>query len=194
MLQCSFEDPQSKLPFRFVSPGGASRRAPHLCVLLFLPVVLRHWCWCATTPAFSQCLTCWHLRALQHTSVLLGVSVLRSVSLLFQLIAECQHLKTERQMEPLNEDVLLAMVDMGLDKERTVQVSRRSCRRVLPAPLGVQWLRVFSSPLVTEPPPHGTDCVLLDKRSDGSSLPSRSRYELMLTITTVLSTACSATA
>lgn len=39
-----------------------------------------------------------------------------------QLIAECQHLKTERQLEPLNEDVLLAMADMGLDKERTVQV------------------------------------------------------------------------
>lgn len=64
--------------------------------------------------------------------------MLRSVSPLFQLIAECQHLKTERQMEPLNEDVLLAMVDMGLDKERTVQVSHRSCHHVLPAPLGVQ--------------------------------------------------------
>uniref|UniRef100_A0A8C8AAM6 non-specific serine/threonine protein kinase n=1 Tax=Otus sunia TaxID=257818 RepID=A0A8C8AAM6_9STRI len=41
-----------------------------------------------------------------------------------RLIAECQHLKTERQMEPLNEDVLLAMADMGLDKERTVQSLR----------------------------------------------------------------------
>ncbi|KFW77395.1 Serine/threonine-protein kinase SIK3, partial [Phalacrocorax carbo] len=41
-----------------------------------------------------------------------------------RLIAECQHLKTERQLEPLNEDVLLAMVDMGLDKERTVQSLR----------------------------------------------------------------------
>ncbi|XP_071305814.1 serine/threonine-protein kinase SIK3 isoform X5 [Agelaius tricolor] len=40
------------------------------------------------------------------------------------LIAECQHLKTERQLEPLNEDVLLAMADMGLDKERTVQSLR----------------------------------------------------------------------
>lgn len=45
--------------------------------------------------------------------------------MLLQLIAECQHLKTERQMEPLNEDVLLAMAEMGLDKERTVQVTPR---------------------------------------------------------------------
>lgn len=41
---------------------------------------------------------------------------------LLQLIAECQQLKEERQMDPLNEDVLLAMEDMGLDKERTLQV------------------------------------------------------------------------
>uniref|UniRef100_A0A8C8RQY8 non-specific serine/threonine protein kinase n=1 Tax=Pelusios castaneus TaxID=367368 RepID=A0A8C8RQY8_9SAUR len=41
-----------------------------------------------------------------------------------RLIAECQHLKIERQMEPLNEDVLLAMADMGLDKERTLQSLR----------------------------------------------------------------------
>ncbi|XP_054853817.1 serine/threonine-protein kinase SIK3 isoform X1 [Eublepharis macularius] len=37
------------------------------------------------------------------------------------LIAECHHLKVERQMEPLNDDVLLAMAEMGLDKERTLQ-------------------------------------------------------------------------
>ncbi|XP_010216826.1 PREDICTED: serine/threonine-protein kinase SIK3 [Tinamus guttatus] len=41
-----------------------------------------------------------------------------------RLIAECQHLKTERQLEPLNQDVLLAMAEMGLDKERTVQSLR----------------------------------------------------------------------
>ncbi|XP_055963676.1 serine/threonine-protein kinase SIK3 isoform X2 [Sorex fumeus] len=41
-----------------------------------------------------------------------------------RLIAECQQLKEERQAEPLNEDVLLAMEDMGLDKERTVQSLR----------------------------------------------------------------------
>lgn len=40
-----------------------------------------------------------------------------------QLIAEWQHLKVERQLEPLNEDVLLAMAEMGLDKERTLQVA-----------------------------------------------------------------------
>nr|XP_056716405.1 serine/threonine-protein kinase SIK3 [Euleptes europaea] len=37
------------------------------------------------------------------------------------LIAECHHLKVERQMEPLNDEVLLAMAEMGLDKERTLQ-------------------------------------------------------------------------
>ncbi|XP_004636537.1 serine/threonine-protein kinase SIK3 isoform X2 [Octodon degus] len=41
-----------------------------------------------------------------------------------RLIAECQQLKEERQTEPLNEDVLLAMEDMGLDKERTLQSLR----------------------------------------------------------------------
>lgn len=41
-----------------------------------------------------------------------------------QLIAECQQLKAERQLEPLNEEVLLAMAEMGLDKERTLQVPR----------------------------------------------------------------------
>ncbi|XP_063167107.1 serine/threonine-protein kinase SIK3 isoform X3 [Candoia aspera] len=40
------------------------------------------------------------------------------------LIAECQQLKVERQMEPLNEEVLLAMAEMGLDKERTLQSLR----------------------------------------------------------------------
>ncbi|XP_047549691.1 serine/threonine-protein kinase SIK3 isoform X5 [Lutra lutra] len=41
-----------------------------------------------------------------------------------RLIAECQHLKEDRQIDPLNEDVLLAMEDMGLDKERTLQSLR----------------------------------------------------------------------
>ncbi|XP_048199852.1 serine/threonine-protein kinase SIK3 isoform X4 [Perognathus longimembris pacificus] len=41
-----------------------------------------------------------------------------------RLIAECQQLKEERQAEPLNEDVLLAMEDMGLDKDRTLQSLR----------------------------------------------------------------------
>ncbi|XP_065737672.1 serine/threonine-protein kinase SIK3 isoform X2 [Phocoena phocoena] len=41
-----------------------------------------------------------------------------------RLIAECQQLKEERQMDPLNEDVLLAMEDMGLDKERTLQAEQ----------------------------------------------------------------------
>lgn len=43
---------------------------------------------------------------------------------MLQLIAECQQLKEERQMDPLNEDVLLAMENMGLDKERTLQVPK----------------------------------------------------------------------
>nr|XP_033773434.1 serine/threonine-protein kinase SIK3 isoform X1 [Geotrypetes seraphini] len=41
-----------------------------------------------------------------------------------RLITECQHLKIERQLEPLNEQVLLAMVEIGLDKERTLQSLR----------------------------------------------------------------------
>ncbi|XP_028664332.2 serine/threonine-protein kinase SIK3 homolog isoform X1 [Erpetoichthys calabaricus] len=41
-----------------------------------------------------------------------------------QLISECQQLKTERQSEPINEQVLLTMVDMGLDRERTLQSLR----------------------------------------------------------------------
>lgn len=95
------------------------------------------------------------------------MSALKSVSVLLQLIAECQHLKTERQMEPLNEDVLLAMADMGLDKERTIQVrrhSRQSC------PTCSRWRsngRVCClSPLVTEQPQHGTERILLlDKKN-----------------------------
>ncbi|MGH0141316.1 UNVERIFIED_CONTAM: hypothetical protein FKN15_073726 [Acipenser sinensis] len=41
-----------------------------------------------------------------------------------RLIAECQQLKTERQAEPINDQVLLAMVEMGLDRERTLQSLR----------------------------------------------------------------------
>ncbi|XP_072585841.1 serine/threonine-protein kinase SIK3 isoform X5 [Vulpes vulpes] len=41
-----------------------------------------------------------------------------------RLITECQQLKEERQIDPLNEDVLLAMEDMGLDRERTLQSLR----------------------------------------------------------------------
>ncbi|XP_053449221.1 serine/threonine-protein kinase SIK3 isoform X6 [Nycticebus coucang] len=41
-----------------------------------------------------------------------------------RLIAECQQLKEDRQSDALNEDVLLAMEDMGLDKERTLQAEQ----------------------------------------------------------------------
>ncbi|CAH2320218.1 serine threonine- kinase SIK3 isoform X1 [Pelobates cultripes] len=41
-----------------------------------------------------------------------------------RLIAECQNVKLERQREPLNEQVLLTMAEMGLDKERTLQSLR----------------------------------------------------------------------
>uniref|UniRef100_A0A8C0MFR5 Serine/threonine-protein kinase SIK3 n=2 Tax=Canis lupus familiaris TaxID=9615 RepID=A0A8C0MFR5_CANLF len=41
-----------------------------------------------------------------------------------RLITECQQLKEERQIDPLNEDVLLAMEDMGLDRERTLQAEQ----------------------------------------------------------------------
>lgn len=113
--------------------------------------------------------------------------------MLLQLIAECQHLKTERQMEPLNEDVLLAMAEMGLDKERTVQVtpqlvvlcclfwSESKCLCCLPC-------------LVTEQLQRSMQLILVlgRKRLTPFSF-SFSPYELMLTITTVQSTACCAT-
>ncbi|XP_036180122.1 serine/threonine-protein kinase SIK3 isoform X1 [Myotis myotis] len=38
-----------------------------------------------------------------------------------RLIAECRQIKEERQVDVLNEDVLLAMEDIGLDRERTLQ-------------------------------------------------------------------------
>ncbi|KAM9299651.1 serine/threonine-protein kinase SIK3 [Gastrophryne carolinensis] len=41
-----------------------------------------------------------------------------------RLIAECQHVKIERQREPVNEQILMTMVEMGLDKERTLQSLR----------------------------------------------------------------------
>ncbi|XP_046718600.1 serine/threonine-protein kinase SIK3 homolog isoform X1 [Silurus meridionalis] len=38
-----------------------------------------------------------------------------------RLIAECEQVKTERETELINEQVLMAMSDMGLDRERTLQ-------------------------------------------------------------------------
>ncbi|XP_029301796.1 serine/threonine-protein kinase SIK3 homolog isoform X4 [Cottoperca gobio] len=38
-----------------------------------------------------------------------------------RLIAECEQVKTERETELINEQVLIAMHDMGLDRERTLQ-------------------------------------------------------------------------
>ncbi|XP_061574943.1 serine/threonine-protein kinase SIK3 homolog isoform X3 [Cololabis saira] len=38
-----------------------------------------------------------------------------------RLIAECEQVKTEREMELINEQVLMAMSEMGLDRERTLQ-------------------------------------------------------------------------
>nr|XP_051704962.1 serine/threonine-protein kinase SIK3 isoform X3 [Oryctolagus cuniculus] len=51
-----------------------------------------------------------------------------------RLIAECQQLKEERQVDPLNEDVLLAMEDMGLDKERTLQAEQSGTTMNLSVP------------------------------------------------------------
>lgn len=47
---------------------------------------------------------------------------------MLQLIAECQQLKEERQSDALNDDVLMAMEDMGLDRERTLEVPRKKWR------------------------------------------------------------------
>uniref|UniRef100_A0A8C3A9K3 non-specific serine/threonine protein kinase n=1 Tax=Cyclopterus lumpus TaxID=8103 RepID=A0A8C3A9K3_CYCLU len=38
-----------------------------------------------------------------------------------RLIAECEQVKTEREIELINEQVLIAMCEMGLDRERTLQ-------------------------------------------------------------------------
>ncbi|XP_051813755.1 serine/threonine-protein kinase SIK3 homolog isoform X4 [Acanthochromis polyacanthus] len=38
-----------------------------------------------------------------------------------RLIAECEQVKTEREIELINEQVLIAMSEMGLDRERTLQ-------------------------------------------------------------------------
>ncbi|XP_072310969.1 serine/threonine-protein kinase SIK3 homolog isoform X3 [Eucyclogobius newberryi] len=38
-----------------------------------------------------------------------------------RLIAECEQVKTERDTELINEQVLIAMCEMGLDRERTIQ-------------------------------------------------------------------------
>lgn len=43
----------------------------------------------------------------------------------FQLIAECEQVKTERETELINEQVLIAMSEMGLDRERTLQVGHK---------------------------------------------------------------------
>lgn len=108
-----------------------------------------------------------------------GMSAL-TVPVSSQLIAECQHLKTERQLEPLNEDVLLAMADMGLDKERTVQVRPGASCLLLLLLSGRVWWQ------------HSIKCLLL-LHKNAPALPC-SRCEPMRTITTARSTACSATA
>lgn len=41
----------------------------------------------------------------------------------FQLIAECEQVKTERETELILDQVLIAMSEMGLDRERTLQVN-----------------------------------------------------------------------
>lgn len=39
-----------------------------------------------------------------------------------QLIAECEQVKSERETELINEQVLMAMDDMGFKREETLQV------------------------------------------------------------------------
>lgn len=39
-----------------------------------------------------------------------------------KLIAECEQVKTERETELISEQVLITMSEMGLDRERTIQV------------------------------------------------------------------------
>lgn len=56
------------------------------------------------------------------------ISSLPPSLLLLKLIAECEQVKTEREMELISEQVLIAMSEMGLDRERTIQVGRRVFR------------------------------------------------------------------
>lgn len=42
---------------------------------------------------------------------------------LCQLIAECEQVKVERETELINEQILMAMSEMGFDRERTLQVT-----------------------------------------------------------------------
>lgn len=42
-----------------------------------------------------------------------------------KLIAECEQVKTERETELIIEQVLIAMSEMGLDRERTLQVGHQ---------------------------------------------------------------------
>lgn len=47
------------------------------------------------------------------------------ISTFLKLIAECEQVKTEREMELIIEQVLIAMSEMGLDRERTLQVGHQ---------------------------------------------------------------------
>lgn len=62
VLQCSFEDSCSKLPFCFVSWGCFLQGSSSLCTSLFpCGAEALGAGWCATTPAFSRCWVPWHL-------------------------------------------------------------------------------------------------------------------------------------
>ena len=43
---------------------------------------------------------------------------------IWRVIAECEQVKSERETEQINEQVLMAMSEMGLDRERTLQVGQ----------------------------------------------------------------------
>lgn len=60
--------------------------------------------------------------ALKQYFTLQCVEMLLVFLCLCQLIAECEQVKVERETELINEQILMAMSEMGFDRERTLQV------------------------------------------------------------------------
>lgn len=61
--------------------------------------------------------------ALKQYFTLQCVEMLLVFLCLCQLIAECEQVKVERETELINEQILMAMSEMGFDRERTLQVT-----------------------------------------------------------------------
>ncbi|KAG9329291.1 hypothetical protein JZ751_006180 [Albula glossodonta] len=65
-----------------------------------------------------------HTTPTSSLSVPLPPSSPNPLSVSYQLILECEQVKSEREAELINDQVLMAMAEMGLDRERTLQSLR----------------------------------------------------------------------